>query len=277
MRYSCAQICRVFGVALLAVAGVADAEGEPAIRLLPQHPVARTGQSFLVDCVISWEGDAAKYAVFPAEPVEDDFPGWRGARVVSVVSRQTAEHFEVVQTLAAEPVEPGAFAFPEFSVKVAIAGDTALPPGLANTEDTFALRPEPLTVTVLPEPPVWPYVAGAAAGLALICGAAGWWWLRERRAAKVTPQPSALESAQGMFHEARRHRLDGRYYECYQVLTRLAERLSDAPGAAELAARMRVRTQDAGYRGVRPDEDQLEGDFRDVERLIRHREEEEAS
>ncbi len=277
MHYHCVQSRLVLGVALLISAGVAYGEVELAIRLLPQRPVARIGQTCFVDCVVSWEGDATKYAVLAAEPVENDPPGWQGARVVSVFARQTGEHFEVVQTLAAEPLEPGEFTFPEFSLKVAAAGEEALTPGLLNTESAIALRPEPLTVTVRPEPLVWPYLSGAAFGFCLAGGVAIWWWLRRRRAAGSAPQESPLASAQAMFHEARRHRLDGRYYECYQVLTRLAERLSDAPGAAELTERMRTRARDAGYRGMRPNEDQLEGDFRDVERLIRHREEEETS
>lgn len=276
---------------------MAHSQSEAAIRLEPHEPVARVAQPYLVDCVVYWAGSPGAWAVLPVASAESDSPRWRAVQVLSMTtaiekdlkeipwfadssfSEGEAERHFVIQTLSAEPLEVGELAFPEISVKVVPSGDAALKPGLLDADGAMALRPEPLQVTVRPQARPWAYWAGAVAGaIVLACALAGWWLMRRRcLLARAGGQDSAAASAQALFHEARRHRLDGRYYECYRVLAQLAARLGNTPDAAALAERMQARAQDAGYRGVRPNEDQLEGDFRDVERLIRHREEEEAS
>lgn len=282
---------------LLLVGNMAHSQSEAAIRLEPHEPVARVAQPYLVDCVVYWAGPPGACAVLPVAAAESDSPGWRAVQVLSTTAAaekdmkempwfvdsslpesETERHF-VIQTLSAEPLEAGELAFPEISVKVVPSGDAALKPGLLDADGAISLRPEPLQVTVRASARPWVYWAGAAAGaFVLACALAGWWLMRRRRLlAQAGGQDSAVASAQMLFHEARRHRLDGRYYECYRVLAQLAVRLGNAPDAAVLAEKMQARAQDAGYRGVRPSEDQLEGDFRDVERLIRHREEEERS
>ena len=74
-------------------------------------------------------------------------------------------------------------------------------------------------------------------------------------------------------HSARQHRLDGDFYRFYLDLSRAAEALHATGEAPELAATFKTRAQEAGYKGARPTDDQMDGDLRDLERAAaRHKE-----
>lgn len=65
---------------------------------------------------------------------------------------------------------------------------------------------------------------------------------------------------------AKRLRIEGDYYGFYRELKRAVE--LGAPGETDVSSLLETRAQDAGYRGVRPPEDQMDGDVRSVERLL---------
>jgi hypothetical protein len=72
---------------------------------------------------------------------------------------------------------------------------------------------------------------------------------------------------------ARRRRQEGDFYKFYVELARAAETLEVGGQQPELAATLKERAQETGYRGVRPTDDQMDGDLRDLERaMARHKE-----
>jgi hypothetical protein len=92
----------------------------------------------------------------------------------------------------------------------------------------------------------------------------------------VSEEPKP-DTANPVFEEAlgcaRRHRQEGDFYQFYVGLSRAAGTLPADGHAPELAATLKTRAQETGYRGVRPTDDQMDGDLRDVERaMARHKE-----
>jgi hypothetical protein len=62
--------------------------------------------------------------------------------------------------------------------------------------------------------------------------------------------------------------LDGHFYEYYLELARAVNALPAERKPAGLAETLQGRAQAVGYQGVRPTEDEMDGDFRDVERAL---------
>jgi hypothetical protein len=73
---------------------------------------------------------------------------------------------------------------------------------------------------------------------------------------------------QGALHAARRQRLDGKFYEFYLELGRAAAALPSEGRPPGLAETLKARAQEVGYKGVRPTDDRMDGDVRDVERAL---------
>jgi hypothetical protein len=72
---------------------------------------------------------------------------------------------------------------------------------------------------------------------------------------------------------ARVHRQEGDFYKFYLELARAASALPDPGEPPNLAAALKARAQEAGYKGARPTDDQMDGDLRDLERAVaRHKE-----
>ncbi|NIA15493.1 MAG: hypothetical protein GWP08_15625 [Nitrospiraceae bacterium] len=114
-------------------------------------------------------------------------------------------------------------------------------------------------------------------GASLFLGGFGWWLARRKRRpepAAPSSDESSLSAVQDSLHRARKHRLDGRFYEYYTALSEAAADLSAKGESCELTAGLRARAQDVGYRGHRPTDDEMDGHFRDVERALARRKEE---
>jgi|GEM_PF-1447789 hypothetical protein len=81
---------------------------------------------------------------------------------------------------------------------------------------------------------------------------------------------NTIEQATALLHKARRHRLDGDFYACYRALRQLCDLAAAQSGTKDeaLCERLDTRIEDTGYRGVRPSDDMLEGDFKAVEKHV---------
>jgi hypothetical protein len=94
---------------------------------------------------------------------------------------------------------------------------------------------------------------------------------RYRKRKRIAPgdaaSPQNFSSAATALSTARQHRCDGRPYECYRELLRAAEHLSSKE--VGLVNHMKKRIQDVGYKGERPSDDFIDGDFREVERALK--------
>jgi hypothetical protein len=123
--------------------------------------------------------------------------------------------------------------------------------------------------------PIW--ISGGL-GASLFIAALVWWSvrrLRKRRpllaGSQVSEEPKP-DTPCPVFEEAlrcaRRRRQEGDFYQFYVELSRAAEALPAEGQDPELAATLKTRAQETGYRGVRPTDDQMDGDLRGLERAM---------
>jgi hypothetical protein len=117
--------------------------------------------------------------------------------------------------------------------------------------------------------------AGVGAGLLLVAVVATLIVTRRRKRAMPLFQPDRSLTTSRMatdgLHEAKRKRLDGDYYEFYQSLARAVDLLSQADGDdndTRLATLLKARAENVGYGGARPTDDQMDLDYKDVERAL---------
>jgi hypothetical protein len=255
--------------ALLFAAGLSCAE--PELSVTRDEGPARLGQVYRVRCEVSWVGDAAAYAVLPAK---FDAIDWGTMTVADVHGRVADGKNIVTQTIEIVPSKKGEQKVPEISITY--LNPEATPPAekadsrTAPTDSSASpsLRAEPFTMEVRPARIFFWNSGGLGASLLLLT-VIGWrvaaHWRRKRQPISVSGGSSApdLNSIQSILHLARQHRLDGKFYEYYQVLARAAE-----PADSQLASRLKSLAQEVGYRGSRPTDDDLDGDFRAVERAL---------
>lgn len=258
--------------AILWMALAASAWPAPELQLDVPEGDARPGKPYVVRCHVSWDGPPEAWAVFAPEL---DSPEWAEFRVGAARSRVEDGRQTVVFDVAVIARETGEFELPELRVPYLDRAERAARGDAPPAEDGEKGAGEPPlpkltalagTVTVRPDRAwLWWAFAGGAALLAV--GAT--YLLRRRRPAPASgPADGApdIASVQEAFHGARRKRLDGDYYGFYQHLRAAAEQLSAAGHDNGLVETLSARARDAGYRGTRPSDDELDADFRAVER-----------
>jgi hypothetical protein len=283
-------------VACATLAFVADAQ--PELKVTPQQGSAYPGRAYRIVCEVSWTGAAWEYSILPAELDPIDW-GMTALTDVKAFVRSDADGARnvVSQTLEITPNKAGEFRTPairiayfnpEATPPAESAASNAVTPGTAPPDSSASpsLGAEPFNLMVYPDrSPIW-FSGGLGASLLLLLTALGWWSVRRLR----RPQPllagfrvsgfgsrevekgksgaaePILDEAVG---RARRHRQEGDFYHFYVELARAAEMAPIGNGhTTELAAALKARAQEAGYKGVRPTDDQMDGDLRDFERAI---------
>lgn len=239
--------------ALFAAAGVAApvvTGPEGAVR-------AVAGEAALLRYEVRWDPSDGALTVLPPEAPE---VSW-GRVYVHAVETGATGHTAV--TLAAESDTPGRREIPAFRIRVGGAGH-GLSGALAAVETTALEAPAAVAVFSAP----WRVPGGTApwAAGALACAAALalWWRRRHRAGASASAAQGAAEAARALLHDARRRRLDGDFYGYYKALARAAA----LAGAARLGGQLDEKTQSVGYRGVRPADEEMDGDLRAVERAL---------
>jgi hypothetical protein len=247
----------------------------PELKVIPQEAPAHSHQAYRVECEVSWVGNASDYAILPADAVQID---WGTVSVTEMKAFVRDDTNIVTQTLAIVPNQKGDYTMPE--IRISYLNPEATPPaenpapGTAPSASSASpsLRADPFEIVVRPDM-TYVWISGGL-GASLLLTALGWWSVRRfgHRPQPCPPTaPSAVPSAvQEGLHRARQRRLDGNFYEFYQELARAAEAL---PDSGDLAGKLKTRAQQAGYQNTRPNDDQMDGDVRDVERaLARHQE-----
>lgn len=263
----------------LMVAVAAHGVSEPSLELRviqpdrPLHP----HRPLQVGYEISWIGDATDYVIFPAELESIDWGTVRLAQARCFV--RDGRNF-VVQTVEVVPYEPGDYEFPTVQIAY-VSPEQQIPPetpppstGPPTASSLPTLRAEPFPLEVQ-SPRTFVWVSGGL-GAFVLCTALGCWWIWRRPIPSLTTvsgtAPVDYDAVRSALQTAKQRRMDDEFYECYQELSRLAGLLSSPDG--ELVCALKNRGQEVGYRGVRPSEDLLDMDFREVERLIKRRKEE---
>lgn len=248
---------------LLFLAQSVQGEGEPAhsCKVVPPTEPGRVGAPVLVEYQVRWpSGESC--AVFP---LTVDDPAWGTARLVSSRMEQDGDQMVSTQTVEYTAGTPGTHALPP--VKIPLACGTLPPVGRFEQAPSEYLEAPSTSITVRSDLAGKMLVWGAPfAGLVVALAAIGLFY-RGRKKASAADKEDVVDFA-GLVHAARRHRLDGNFYACYRQLLDLCRLLSDhTPAAVEIASRLERRVQEVGFGGVRPPEDEVEGFFRDLERL----------
>lgn len=261
---------RALLVAIL-VSGAAVAA--PDLKTVPQEGPAHPGHAFCVVYEVSWAGSPAEYSILPAEADPID---WGTVRVSDVRAFVRDGANVVSQTLVIVPNKRGLFKSPKVRVPYLIP--EATPPAEKPAPGTVppdssaspSLGADPFDIEVRASIP-YAWISGGL-GASLLLTALGWWSVRFSRRPQPplkTPADADLARVQQAMHTARQHRLDGDFYGYYQDLHQMAEAmpLPDADHANRIAT-LAARMQEVGYRGVRPTDDQMDGDWRDIERAL---------
>ncbi|MBI2424078.1 MAG: hypothetical protein HYV27_14705 [Candidatus Hydrogenedentes bacterium] len=224
------------------------------------HP----GGSSALEIALSWPSAQEPLVVYAPE-----IPDFDGGALVFSGMRTSQENGQTRVTcrFTLTPNRAGLLHFPEVTLPympAALVKDQAPLP-----EPTFAAHHRFEDVEVAEANGARGVWLGAAALGAAAFAVAGVWVYR-RRGVPVTQ--SGGPDFQAMLHETRRHRLDGDFYHYFQSLTRVARALGAAGN--DLCARLERRTQEVGYQGTRPADEELDGWLRDVEHAIRKQREE---
>ena len=286
-------------VALVLLACAANAQ--PELKVIPQQGLAHPGHAYRIVCEVSWAGKASDYSILPAEADPVDWGTVALTEVKAVVRDEADGPRNIVsQTLEITPNKAGefktpairiAYVNPEATPPAESAAPSAVTPGTAPPDSSASpsLGAEPFSLMVYPDrTPIW--ISGGL-GASLFLAALGWWSVRRLRRRqpllvgsrvsgsgfRVSEEPKP-DTPNPVFEEAlrcaRRRRQEGDFYQFYVELARAAGTLpADNGHAPELAATLKTHAQETGYRGVRPTNDQMDGDLRELEReLARHKE-----
>ncbi len=235
----------------------------------PQKYAVSPGDVFPVDYVISWEGPPEAYVVMPPTlPALE----WGTAEVLETRTRRRNNRQESIVTIGYTAHEKGMYTAPSLSLRV-LAWDTVNEEQITRLEEADTL-PAQVVETEAVELVFRDRAAGLWLGIIavlIISGGVGVWYrARKRRDDAEDAAATPVETAQALLHQARRHRLDADYYDFYRALcgaVACIEQESPTSHAA-LLDKLKQAADNTGYRGVRPTDDALAGDFKDVERIV---------
>ena len=286
------DVLAFFALVLLTCA----ANAQPELKVIPQQGPAHPGLAYRIVCEVSWAGKASDYSILPAEADPIDWGTAALTEVKGVVRDEADGPRNIVsQTLEITPNKAGEFKTPairiayfnpEATPPAESAAPSAVTPGTAPPVSSASpsLGAEPFSLVVYPDrTPIW--ISGGL-GASLLLTALGWWSVRRLHSSRpllvgsrvsgfgfrVSEEPKP-DTPNPVFEEAlrcaRRHRQEGDFYQFYVELARAAGTLAADNGhAPELTATLKTRAQETGYKGVRPRDDQMDGDLRDLERAI---------
>lgn len=261
----------------LMVCGVASAE--PELKVIAQEKPARPDKVYRIVYETSWEGGPSDYSILPAEV---DAIDW-GTVTLAGVNATVRDGVNVVsQTVEIIPNDPGEFDAPE--VRIAYLNPEATAPtekAASGTDPSVSsaspsLVADPFIIVVRPARFFAWLFGGLGASLFLLV-VLGWWAMRHRRSRQSSQNGPAAASprlreddatVQEALHKARQRRLDGQFYEFYVELSRAADLVASGGDGRSVAASIKAHAEEVGYKGLRPTDDQMDGDFGDVERAL---------
>ena len=236
---------------------------EPRSRAVPGG--AGAAGRCLVEYEVRWQGAQDACVVLPPSLTA---PDWGQAELISTRTEQDGDGWKVVQTVAYTSSKPGRYTVPAVEVE-AITENQPIVGGFSATPTT-RLKMEPVEVTFTAARSAWALWGAAAGVVLLMAGAAAWLLARRRRGTSGVPEGAdAVSAVRELLHGARRSRRDGELYACYQSLFRAGELLETVNVEAKpVTDALRSRTPAVGFQGLRPSDDETDGYFRDLERIL---------
>lgn len=232
----------------------------PTLSLEKPPLTLRVGEPARVEVKVAWKGAVDAYTVLPAEAPKLE---WGSVELISMEARAEEDGAAVVQVLEVTPSLAGDQDLGPVEVPVVLGTDLSAPPA-------YTLQSEPLRLQVREAGRGLPLLLLAAGVVALGTGAGvlAVYLLKRRRRAVPAQGLSRDDQMNQALNQARRHQLDGLYYEYYRELARAASLANDGEAGAALAAKLEQRAQAVGFKGVRPTPDELNADLREVERAV---------
>lgn len=265
-RFAALSLALALALLPLSTAHAADLAVELRLPGEAIHP----GQPALISAVLSGVEAGKLYSLVP--PAEANLPelGWGSLewRGLQSVPGETLPQLELVVTAT----DPGEVELPSLQLRaVAVADAAGLVGESVDLGGAVVVPTKPITITVSRDLTPYFTVGGVALLVALlvVAGVVLFRKSRKQEASGVDTSLSPSEQAREHVHAARRHRLDGDFYQFYLSLSRAASALNLEQGT--VAPRLETRAQEVGYKGVRPTEDEMDGALKDIERALTQR------
>lgn len=251
-------------LAIIVVYAAPHATAEVTITVSAQKYAALPGDLFPVVYTVSWSETDGDFVALPPE-----LPALESG-TANVMDMHAAGR-EIRFTVGYRANTAGTYTVPGLTIRLVKDLDTDVTAitKLEESAPTQVVKSEGLqAVFRASRKGLW---LGGIALLLVACGGMIFYRLRTRQ---LTPSDAAelspLEQAQELLHQARRSRLDGDFYAFYRALHSALTCLATHSPEPHTALRDKIKRaiDDTGYRGMRPSDDVLEGDFRDVERIV---------
>jgi hypothetical protein len=240
------------------------ATAEVTVTVSAQKYAALPGDVFpVVYTVYSSDGDEDFVVLPPELPALE----WGTANVMDL----HAADREIRFTVGYRADTAGAYTVPGLTIRLAKDLDPATT-AITKLEDatpTQVVETDPVQV-VFRKPRMALWIGGIVLVLLVVAGLVTFRLRTSGNATLEDPGLSPLEQAQERLHDARRSRLDGDFYAFYRALHSALTCMAAHSPEPHTALREKIKRaiDDTGYRGMRPSDDVLEGDFRDVERIV---------
>ncbi len=263
----------VFMAAVIAVVVDVVAAAQPELKVMPDPQPVNVGKEFRVTCVVSWSGAPDAFTILPAEVAPID---WGKVTVLPSKAYVRDGQNVVEETVAFEADNPGEYKTPAIEIPYLRPEDVQKPekpdtPMHLNASDAPPkLRADPFPLLVQPHTtPAWLF--GVLGALSFCVAAFVAWRIRKARrvVSPVESEPGqALDTTAvcNRLDAAKRKRVEGDFYGMYRELAAAAKLVQTKE--PELAQRLTTRTEEVGYRGARPTDDEMDGDLRSIERLL---------
>jgi len=237
-------------------------EGVPSCEVVVPAGDFPMGQPVTVEYVVRWP-ENSPFAVFPLEVSP---PEWGTAEYVSQETTVADGQVELRQRVRYTARQAGEYDLP--AVKIPLAEGTLPPVGRFDQAPGRYLDAPAARITFRDPAPGRALAAGGALAALVLAGGIALVVLR-RRSRDQAEESDRAEALAARLHTARKHRLDGDHYACYRELLAVAKELATVLEQAKpLVAALSKQVHRVGYGGQRPPDDEIEGYFRDLERLV---------
>ncbi len=255
----------VLGI-VLACAGAFSADPAIENRTVVAKAQVLAGEPCTVEYTVEWQGARDACIVLPLDVTQ---PEWGAAELKTTRTEHDGERWRVAQVVAYTAKAPGRYTVAPVEMQLI----TANQPIVGAFESTPATRVKMDEVSISVVGPTSWKIWGTMSATVLLAICVGFALLyRRRREAVSSTEVDVVAASRELLHDARRCRLDGDLYPCYQTLLKSAEVLQtvniDAKGVADA---IRRRIPAVGFQGVHPSDDEMDGLFRDIERIIARR------
>lgn len=263
-RASCVWLC-------LAAIVAAPAWAAPNLQMIPPES-AEAGVPFVVEYVFSWTGEPADWAIAP--PALDEIT-WGAARVLDSRTSQTDGRNQLIYRVEFLADQPGQYTLPAAEFEY-FRPEAALPPrasaeAVPPSRSAYpTLRSDPFPLEVRPKRTFSWMLGGLGAlfVLSTISALTALWILVRRRNRAAAQNAQAGAPPETPLQRARRFRYDGDLYGYYQALLAATANLPQTDDASIVRRRLEERANAVGYKNERPSDAELDGDERDVARLL---------